>query len=112
MTAGEFVERSRADEQYERAERATKEARHWEDQLRFSEDARARLVERLNAMQSRCAAVEADNARLRALVKTAERNGPSGVNCNQCPWCPADTTRDDRRHYDYCQAFTPEGEVK
>lgn len=105
MTAAEFIERDRAD-------KAQAEARHWNDQLRFSEEARVRLAGRLEAMQVRCAAVETDNARLRELIQRAERNGPPGINCNQCPWCPADTTSNDRRHFSYCPAFTPDGQVR
>lgn len=56
----------------------------------------------------------ADNARLRALVKAAERNG-SG---QRCPWC---NVWEDEKHYmvpggnpDYpdCPAFTPDGVVR
>lgn len=58
-------------------------------------------------------ALEAENERLRRVIKAAEQSGPPALgNGRQCPWCPADTSLEDRRHYDYCAAFTPDGQVK
>ena len=59
--------------------------------------------------------LRADNARLRALVKDAERNIES-----ECSWCGADRSRTERNndasayepHAAHCPAFTPDGVVK
>lgn len=61
------------------------------------EDCRS-LAEEIRRLQQ-------DNARLRALIKKAER---SGACLDECPWCgfAGDTHASD------CPAFTPEGEVK
>lgn len=53
--------------------------------------------------------LEADNARLRALIKENETHC-----CGECGWCRADVSpyRPDDRHKADCPAFTPEGIVR
>jgi len=48
--------------------------------------------------------LEADNARLRALIKMAERKS-DGVSGYDCPWC-------NEGHLEGCSAFTPDGDVR
>ncbi len=52
--------------------------------------------------------LESDNARLRALVKRAEEEGSA----SRCPWCNAWVQNKEHPHYDECQAFTPNGDVR
>jgi len=53
-----------------------------------------------------------DNARLRALIKTAEWDGNyEGAAC--CPWCERNWAPPrGAKHDDECSAFTPSGEVR
>lgn len=61
-----------------------------------STDERVEIIEEFKRLQ-------ADNARLKALIKEAERTPYE----HACPWCWAET-----EHAHDCPAFTPEGEVK
>ncbi len=58
--------------------------------------------------------VDADNARMRALVKDAEWSGATGREGDPaCPWCSAEPKPiEDGLHAADCPAFTPSGEVK
>ncbi len=52
--------------------------------------------------------LQADNARLRGLIKDAERaDGYQSYHGVTCPWC-----KDEERHLRDCPAFTPDGVVK
>ena len=55
-------------------------------------------------------ALQADNARLRAVIKEAEKSGDRPGAYPMCPWCQSEPGDKDR-HAD-CPAFTPEGEVR
>lgn len=55
-------------------------------------------------------ALQADNARLRAVIKEAEKSGDRPGAYPTCPWCQSEPGDKDR-HAD-CPAFTPEGEVR
>lgn len=51
------------------------------------------------------AALQADNARLRALVKSAEKGTAAFT---MCPWCEME----GGGHFESCPAFTADGVVK
>lgn len=65
---------------------------------------------------------EADNARLRALIKQAEWKAEWSEEGGECPWCEAlqrqlrygngRPVEKTGKHAADCPAFTPEGEVK
>ena len=66
---------------------------------------------------ARASSLEADNARLRALIKQAEYGDHTHYE-DSCPWCGCVaighrwTKLDEPPHSDDCPAFTPTGEVK
>lgn len=58
---------------------------------------------------------ESDNARLRALIKSAEFAAckcGSDVEPSGCPWCLADVMTEESRKHDDCPAFESNGDVK
>ena len=66
----------------------------------------------LRGQDTGLALMQADNARLRALIKAAELGTES-----YCPWCNAkaiavDHPADRMEHADTCPAFTPDGTVR
>lgn len=68
------------------------------------------LQSRIDALQIHCAAVEADNARLRAVVEAGR-----GADSGWCVWCDQmgkSGSRDPDVHMPDCLAFTTSGEVR
>ncbi len=77
-------------------------------QLRFSEEARVRLAERIKAL-------EADNERLRGLIKQVEGAASSEFGtgaAHNCPWCFYAVGDWRRRHAPECLAFNEDGTVR
>lgn len=76
------------------------------------------VVAELCAARERIRQLEARIKQLEDRIKGAEQEGSA----TRCPWCnawPSDEAGDDEsnchgptKHYDDCEAFTPEGELK
>ncbi len=56
-------------------------------------------------------ALQADNARLRGLIKRVETSG-NLKSSGECPWCEEFVPNYQQGHAADCAAFTPDGSVK